>query len=111
MEPSLTSKYVEVIKRIYAYAPTGFAKPNLALMTSLSAAFNNPQHSYKCIHIAGTNGKGSVSVKCAAALQNAGYKTGLFVSPHITSFRERIQVNREKIDQETVVRLANRVLE
>ena len=58
----------------------------------------SPHSHYKVIHIAGTNGKGSVALKLASALRMAGYKTGLFTSPHISSFRERIKV-REKLNR------------
>lgn len=54
---------------------------------------NHPDKSFKSIHITGTNGKGSVAIKTAKVLQNAGYKTGIYTSPHLFSFRERIQVN------------------
>ena len=53
---------------------------------------DNPHRNFKTIHIAGTNGKGSVTLKLAEALRMAGYKTGYFISPHIQSFRERIKV-------------------
>jgi len=62
-------------------------------MTSLTEEFGKPQDAYKAIHIAGTNGKGSVAFKTAASLQLCGYRTGLFTSPHIDSFCERIQVD------------------
>jgi dihydrofolate synthase/folylpolyglutamate synthase len=52
-----------------------------------------PCNSFRSIHITGTNGKGSVALKTAKILQNAGYRTGLYTSPHLFSFRERIQVN------------------
>ena len=60
---------------------------------------NNPQTKFKTIHIAGTNGKGSVSHMLAAILQTAGYKTGLYTSPHLKDFRERIKVNGEYVQQ------------
>jgi dihydrofolate synthase/folylpolyglutamate synthase len=63
----------------------------------------NPQHQFKSIHIAGTNGKGSVSHMLAAVFQSAGYKTGLYTSPHLTDFRERIKINGQMIPQEKVV--------
>jgi dihydrofolate synthase / folylpolyglutamate synthase len=72
----------------------------------LAESFGNPQNKFKTIHIAGTNGKGTVSLKCARTLQYAGYKTGLFISPHISTFRERITVNEKKISEEQVVKLA-----
>ena len=62
-------------------------------MRSLAGYFGNPQNMFKTIHVAGTNGKGSVSLKCARSLENAGFKTGLFISPHISTFRERITIN------------------
>ena len=65
----------------------------LMAIRRLCEYFGNPQKDVKVIHVAGTNGKGSVSLKVAKALQEMGYKTGLFTSPHINSFRERVQVN------------------
>ena len=62
-------------------------------MRKLAKAFDNPQDTLKVIHVAGTNGKGSVSMKVARSLESMGIKTGLFTSPHIISFRERVQVN------------------
>ena len=72
-------------------------------MRSLAACFGNPQKDLKIIHVAGTNGKGSVSLKVARTLQKMGFKTGLFTSPHVNSFRERIQVNGKLISQQDVV--------
>src|SRR5690606_21306826 len=62
---------------------------------------------FKSIHIAGTNGKGSTSNMLAAIMQSAGYKTGLYTSPHLLDFRERIRVNGEMISQENVVEFVN----
>lgn len=70
---------------------------NLGRMRQLMAALGNPQDAYPTIHVAGTKGKGSVSALCASALQTAGYKTGLYTSPHLQDFCERIQVNGEAI--------------
>ncbi len=61
------------------------------------------------VHVAGTNGKGSVSWKMSKALQKAGYRVGLFLSPHISSFRERIRINDELISEEDVTRLIKKV--
>jgi dihydrofolate synthase / folylpolyglutamate synthase len=66
-------------------------------MRKLASLFGDPQKSMKVIHVAGTNGKGSVTLKVAKALSKMGYKTGQFTSPHINSFRERIQVNDQLI--------------
>ncbi|MDD4158978.1 MAG: bifunctional folylpolyglutamate synthase/dihydrofolate synthase, partial [Proteiniphilum sp.] len=60
---------------------------------ALDRIFEHPHRQYKTIHVAGTNGKGSTSHLLAAILQEAGYKTGLYTSPHLTDFRERIRVN------------------
>ncbi len=65
--------------------------------------FSNPHLKYKTIHVAGTNGKGSVSHMIASVLQEAGYKTGLYTSPHLKDFRERIKVNGEMISEDDVV--------
>lgn len=64
---------------------------------------DNPQHSFKSIHIAGTNGKGSTSHSLASVFQEAGYKTGLYTSPHLRDFRERIRINGEMIHENEVV--------
>ena len=70
----------------------------------------NPQTRYRIIHVAGTNGKGSVCHLCAEALQCAGYKTGLFTSPHLFSPTERIRINGRLVDKRTFVRLCQNVL-
>src|SRR5258708_39382739 len=63
----------------------------------------NPQTKFKSIHVAGTNGKGSTSHMLAAILQTAGYKTGLYTSPHLRDFRERVRINGEMISKQQVV--------
>lgn len=63
----------------------------------------NPQDKFKTIHVGGTNGKGSTSHMLAAILQQAGYKTGLYTSPHLKDFRERIRINGEMIPEAFVV--------
>ncbi len=68
----------------------------------LCAALDNPQHKFKSIHIAGTNGKGSTSHMLAAILQKAGYKTGLYTSPHLKDFRERIRIDGKMISKAAV---------
>lgn len=77
-------------------------KPGLGTSQALDSYFGYPSRAYKTIHIAGTNGKGSVSNFIASVLQEAGYKTGLFTSPHILDFKERIRVNGEKISEDYV---------
>ncbi|NUM31928.1 MAG: bifunctional folylpolyglutamate synthase/dihydrofolate synthase [Bacteroidetes bacterium] len=68
----------------------------------------NPQNSFKCIHVAGTNGKGSVSHALAAVFQANGYKTGLYTSPHLVDFRERIRINGKKISKNFVCGFINK---
>ena len=80
-------------------------------MKNLATYFGNPENKFKSIHIAGTNGKGTVSLKTARVLEAGGYKTGLFISPHISSFRERITINRDLISKEDVVKHAQKVFE
>ena len=75
-------------------------KPNLDNTIRLCESLDNPQTKFKSVHIAGTNGKGSVSHMLAAILQMAGYKTGLYTSPHLTDFTERIRINSIPISEE-----------
>ncbi|MEY2916805.1 MAG: hypothetical protein RIS73_519, partial [Bacteroidota bacterium] len=78
-------------------------KKDLHNTIALCNAIDNPQTNFKSIHIAGTNGKGSTSHMLAAILQQAGYKTGLYTSPHLKDFRERIKVNGEMIEEDFVI--------
>ena len=77
-------------------------KADLKNIIALSENLNNPEKKFKSIHVAGTNGKGSVSHMIASVLQESGYKTGLFTSPHLKDFRERIRINGKMIEEETV---------
>ena len=79
-------------------------------MQHLLARLGNPQKELKCVHVAGTNGKGSTCALLASILQRAGYRTGLYTSPHLTDFSERIRIDGEEIPHDEVVRLAQRVL-
>ena len=79
-------------------------------MSSVSCALGNPQDSFKVVHVAGTNGKGSVCLKTAAALQVSGFRTGQFTSPHISCFRERIRVNGDMISEKSIISNFNRVV-
>ena len=78
-------------------------KPGLDNVMALDAAYGNPHKCFKTIHIAGTNGKGSVSHTLAAILQSAGYKVGLYTSPHLKDFSERIRVNGKPISEQYVI--------
>ena len=106
--------YQQTIDYLYAQLPMfsriGAAayKKDLHNTIALCRALNDPHTKFKSIHIAGTNGKGSTSHMLAAILQQAGYKTGLYTSPHLKDFRERIRINGEMISQEFVVDFVER---
>ena len=84
-------------------------KADLTNTILLCNAINNPQNSFKSIHIAGTNGKGSTSHLLASILQTAGYKTGLYTSPHLKDFRERIKINGAMCDEQFVVNFIQKI--
>jgi len=101
--------YDETLKYLYDFAPMFQKVGSSAYKEGMENSFlidkhlNHPHTQYKTIHVAGTNGKGSTSHLLASILQEAGYKTGLYTSPHLLDFRERIKVNGEMIDKEYVV--------
>jgi len=82
---------------------------NLGRMRDLMAELGNPQDSYPSLHVAGTKGKGSTSALCASALQAAGYKVGLYTSPHLQEYTERIQINGQPISHAGLVELVELV--
>lgn len=106
--------YEEAINFLYNSLPVfqregaSAYKPGLQTSIALDDIFGNPHKKFKTIHIAGTNGKGSTSHTLAAILTRAGYKTGLYTSPHIFDFRERIRVDGKKIPKEAVVDFVSR---
>jgi len=93
------------------FSKTGMAalKMDLANTLTICSHLNNPETRFKSIHVAGTNGKGSVSHMLASILQEQGYKTGLYTSPHLEDFRERIKVNGEMIPEAAVVDFTQRI--
>lgn len=101
--------YPETLKYLYTQMPEyqriGHLayKPGLDNSLRLDAIFNHPHRRYKTIHVGGTNGKGSTSHLLAAILQQSGYKVGLYTSPHLVDFRERIRVNGEVVPKKYVV--------
>jgi dihydrofolate synthase/folylpolyglutamate synthase len=101
--------YQETLDYLFAKLPmfsrVGAAayKADLTNTIKLCDSLNNPQHHFKCIHIAGTNGKGSTSHMLAAILQTAGYKTGLYTSPHLKDFRERLKVDGNLCEEQFVI--------
>src|SRR6476620_3408463 len=84
-------------------------KKDLTNIIALCEHLGNPHKKFKSIHIGGTNGKGSVSHMLAAILQTAGYKTGLYTSPHLTDFRERIKVDGTVVSEAFVVEFVERI--
>lgn len=108
--------YAETLDYLYNKLPMfsriGAAafKKDLTNTIALCDALGNPQNKFKTIHVAGTNGKGSTSHMLAAVLQNAGYKTGLYTSPHLHDFRERIKINGMLCDEHFVVDFTQRIM-
>ncbi len=84
-------------------------KPDLTNTLKLCSALGDPQNKFRSIHIAGTNGKGSVSHGLAATLQTGGHKTGLYTSPHLVDFRERIRINGIPVSKEWVVSFVEKI--
>ncbi|HPE85760.1 MAG: bifunctional folylpolyglutamate synthase/dihydrofolate synthase [Bacteroidales bacterium] len=105
--------YTETLEFLFAQLPmyqrSGAAayKADLGNTLTLCAMLGNPEKEIPAIHIAGTNGKGSVSHLMASALMEQGYKTGLYTSPHLTDFRERIRINGKQITEEEVIQFVN----
>lgn len=107
--------YKETIDFLYKALPmfsrigTEALKKDLTNTILLCNRLGNPQNNFKTIHVAGTNGKGSVSHMLAAVLQTAGYRTGLYTSPHLKDFRERIRIDGVMIDEDFVVSFTEKV--
>ena len=106
--------YEETLHYLYTSIPVfqnagpSAYKPGLGTSIALDDHLGNPHKAYKTIHVAGTNGKGSVSHLLAAILRQSGYKVGLYTSPHLIDFRERIRVNGQKIPKEYVMDFVER---
>lgn len=103
-----TQQAIDAIHALPRMAP---GAPTLDRMRELLRRLGNPEQSLKCIHIAGTNGKGSLSAMTASILTQAGYKTGLTISPFVLEFRERFQINGQMIPPRTLAALAQKVLD
>ena len=107
--------YQDTIDYLYSRLPmfsrigAAAIKKDLDNTISICNFLNNPQHKFKTIHVAGTNGKGSTSHMLASIFQEAGYKTGLYTSPHLYDFRERIKVNGKMCSQEFVTEFTNKI--
>jgi dihydrofolate synthase/folylpolyglutamate synthase len=104
-----TMDYQQTLDYLYSQLPM-FSRTGAAAMTkdltntwALCKLLDNPQDKFKSVHVGGTNGKGSTSHMLAAILQVAGYKTGLYTSPHLRDFRERVRINSEMVSEQAVV--------
>jgi dihydrofolate synthase/folylpolyglutamate synthase len=115
LQRQMLATYTDVLKYLYDNLPmfqrvgVSAFKKDLTNTLKLCAALGDPQHSFRSIHVAGTNGKGSTSHMLASILQTAGYKTGLYTSPHLKEFTERIRVNGEEVSREYVRTFVNRM--
>ena len=99
-----TIEYLFNSTPVFEHVGASAYKPGLQTTEILDAHYGHPHKNFKTIHIAGTNGKGSVSHSLASILQEAGYKVGLYTSPHLIDFRERIRVNGIPVSEEYVIR-------
>lgn len=102
-----------LLTRLPLFSRIGAAayKADLSNILALSEQLGNPENKFKSIHVAGTNGKGSTSHMLAAILQKAGYKTGLYTSPHLHDFRERIRINGRMIPEINVIRFTENIMD
>jgi len=109
--------YEEAIQYLYNHLPyyqrlgPPAYKDNLDNTLALDELFDHPHTHFKSVHVAGTNGKGSVSHMLASVLMESGYKTGLYTSPHLKDFRERIRIDGKMVDKEFVLEFVKRFLQ
>src|SRR4249920_2301750 len=107
--------YAETISYLYTRLPmfsrigASAIKKDLTNTIALCEALGNPHKHFKSVHVAGTNGKGSTSHMLAAIMAEAGYKTGLYTSPHLHDFRERIRINGKMIPEQIVTDFTARI--
>jgi dihydrofolate synthase/folylpolyglutamate synthase len=109
----IPEEYQKALDYLYSYVDFSLTKVmrytdeqfDLGRMREFTAALGNPQAAYPSLHVAGTKGKGSVSALCASALHASGYRVGLYTSPHLHDYTERIQVNRQSMPHEDLIHL------
>lgn len=109
----IDNRYQQTLDYLYSFVDYSLTKAvryspeqfNLKRMQDFVHALGDPQNTYPILHIAGTKGKGSTSAMCASVLQAAGYRVGLYTSPHLVDYVERIQINRQPIHHEDLIQL------
>ncbi len=109
MDYSQTLDYLYTQLPMFTRIGAAAFRADLDNTIALSKFLGNPERKFRSVHVAGTNGKGSTSHMLAAIFQQAGYKTGLYTSPHLRDFRERIRINGEMIDKDFVVDFIERI--
>src|ERR1700743_2181424 len=109
MDYSQTLEYLFDKLPMFSRIGAAAYRKDLTNTIELSDALGNPERRLRTIHVAGTNGKGSTSHMLAAIFQEAGYKTGLYTSPHLKDFRERIRVNGKMIEEGFVTDFVGRI--
>ncbi|TAL69202.1 MAG: bifunctional folylpolyglutamate synthase/dihydrofolate synthase [Bacteroidetes bacterium] len=102
-------KKKEILDKLFSFQRFGI-KPGLGRTKKLISFLDNPQEHFHSIHVAGTNGKGSVCSMLASILMEQGYRTGLYTSPHLVSFNERISINGKLIEDEDLIGLSEEIL-
>lgn len=107
--PPRFADYPAVTEYLYALKSAGM-KFGIDRMRGFAAALEHPERSYPVVHIAGTNGKGSVSAMIESVLRGAGYKAGLYTSPHLVKLGERVQVNRRILSEAEIIRYTNELV-
>ncbi len=107
MKPSSASRYQAITEYLFALQRVGI-KLGFDNINALLDAIDHPEKKFPAIHIAGTNGKGSTAAILASILMTAGYRVGLYTSPHLVDFSERIRINQQAIDRETVIRFTEK---
>lgn len=117
MQPPVEERYQETLDWIYSWVDFSMKRHvddkhrffKLDRMNKLMELLDNPQQKFPSVHVAGTKGKGSTASLIASALRATGYKVGLYTSPHLEDFRERIVINGEMISEKRVIELADQM--
>jgi dihydrofolate synthase / folylpolyglutamate synthase len=104
------SDLAQTLQRLYALIPRG-AELGLARMQAACQRFGNPETAFQAVHVAGTNGKGTVCAFVASMAKSGGYRVGMYTSPHLLRFAERIQIDGNPIDDADLIRLLNQVMD